>query len=243
MTYTQEAVEKEFADAGCKLLTHYINSKTRLNYIAKCGHEASTANLTAFRRKSCSRLCARCSPKKTYTPEEVHSYVESQGCELLELRQEGKYKVVHILCKCGHEHTLKFEKFCRGQGRICPVCSRPRGEGHANYNPELTDEDRLKNRDVWENVLWRNDVFKRDEYRCRRCNDAKGGNLEAHHLNGWNVSVAERFVLSNGITLCKTCHADFHHRYGYGSNTREQFLEWIKDDTEVTTETKESVAP
>lgn len=33
--------------------------------------------------------------------------------------------------------------------------------------------------------------------------------------------------VTNGITLCKSCHTNFHVKYGQGDNTKEQFEEWM----------------
>ena len=233
MKPTQLEIEKEFEAEGCKLISEYKNASSPLTYIAKCGHTTTCASIWSFRRKNSSHLCKECSPKKSYTPEQVKTYIESEGCHLVDLSIKNGYKVVTIVCQCGHEHTMTFEKFCAGQGRICPRCARPRGEKHANFNPNLSDEDRMKNRDVWENILWRNEVFSRDKYTCCVCGDARGGNLIAHHLDGWAENEDSRFDISNGVTLCSTCHKAFHSAYGYGRDTKAQFLEWRRDNTEV----------
>lgn len=207
-------------------MSEYKNVKTKLRYIAKCGHEAETSSFEAFRSPTCSKLCAKCSPKKTYTDAQVHEYVSREGCELLRLERIRGYKTITILCSCGHEHTLRFEKFCQGQGRVCPRCARPRGKAHANYNPELSDEDRMNRRDVWENILWRRDVFARDGYACQVCGKDRGGDLVAHHLDSWADFPESRFDINNGVTLCETCHKAFHRTYGFGGNTLAQFESW-----------------
>ena len=33
--------------------------------------------------------------------------------------------------------------------------------------------------------------------------------------------------LNNGICLCKKCHKEFHGKYGWGKNTKEQFDDFI----------------
>lgn len=53
--------------------------------------------------------------------------------------------------------------------------------------------------------LWREGVFKRDNWTCQLC-DKRGSNLEAHHKKGWAMFPILRYVLSNGITLCYPCH-------------------------------------
>lgn len=52
------------------------------------------------------------------------------------------------------------------------------------------------------------------------------GNLNSHHLNGWNIFPNERYDIENGITLCKFHHDDFHVKFGKGGNTKEQFDEY-----------------
>lgn len=60
-----------------------------------------------------------------------------------------------------------------------------------------------------------------------KCGSVK--NLQAHHLNSWNKFPDERFKLENGVTLCKSCHDDFHNKFGRGNNTAEQFRKYYEN--------------
>jgi hypothetical protein len=51
---------------------------------------------------------------------------------------------------------------------------------------------------------WRQAVFKKDGYRCSTCGAT--GYLEAHHVLSWAKHPDQRYVVSNGITLCRPCH-------------------------------------
>lgn len=56
---------------------------------------------------------------------------------------------------------------------------------------------------------WRSDVYRRDCYSCQYPNcTAKGfkSKIQAHHIKRWADFPELRFVLSNGITLCKVHH-------------------------------------
>jgi hypothetical protein len=59
-------------------------------------------------------------------------------------------------------------------------------------------------------VTWRNDIFVRDNYTCRVCNQ-HGERLNAHHIKPWAKYPESRYALTNGVTLCTTCHYDAHH--------------------------------
>lgn len=54
--------------------------------------------------------------------------------------------------------------------------------------------------------LWRKSVYKRDNFSCQwpGCNCKK--KLNAHHIKTWSQYPSLRFVVDNGITLCKDHH-------------------------------------
>ena len=103
---------------------------------------------------------------------------------------------------------------------------RFKGKNSPRWNPNLTNEDRVDGRDYPEYNEWRKAVYEKDDYTCQVC--GKKGGFNAHHLEGYNSNKELRTTLSNGVTLCKKCHDNFHHIYGKGNNTKEQFEEFRK---------------
>lgn len=105
------------------------------------------------------------------------------------------------------------------------------GKLNHNYNHNITDEERQVGRNYPEYKEWRQVVYKRDSYICQICGK-EGGNLNAHHLEGYTDNPELRTTLSNGITLCEKCHKDFHHQYGRGNNTGDQMEEFLERKNE-----------
>jgi 5-methylcytosine-specific restriction endonuclease McrA len=103
------------------------------------------------------------------------------------------------------------------------------GKNNPNWNAELTPEERDKRRDSAKSLKWRLAIYHRDGFACQCCGDARGGNLNAHHINDHKSHKDKRFDISNGITLCEPCHRGFHKAFGYGNNDAEQLAKYLAE--------------
>jgi len=77
-----------------------------------------------------------------------------------------------------------------------------------------------------ESKLWRESVFKRDDFICQKCKE-RGGTLHRHHILNFAQYEDLRFDTDNGLTFCKSCHHIFHKEYGQLNNTRKQLIDFI----------------
>jgi hypothetical protein len=241
-SYSYEEVFDIFLNGNCLLLeSKYKNSKQILKYLCECG-EISYITLTPFingtRCKNCGFTKSANSNRHTY--EYVKSIFENRNCILLSNEYINNKTKLHYICSCGNEDWSTFDSFVSNK-ETCEKCANKRksefhknemvyvrGEEHPNWDHSKTIEEREKNRWLSEQKVWRKQVYKRDNYTCQCCGDNKGGNLVSHHLDGYDWCKESRWDIENGITLCVECHSDFHHIYGYGLNTKEQFEEYME---------------
>ena len=56
-------------------------------------------------------------------------------------------------------------------------------------------------------ATWQRTVFERDGFACRICGRA---DIVAHHIEGWHERPDLRYVIENGVALCKSCHVRVH---------------------------------
>ena|SRR3990167_597147 len=94
------------------------------------------------------------------------------------------------------------------KSKMCHKC-RQQGERHPNWRGGITKE-RIK---IWRSLKyknWRKAVFERDNYTCQICGDKNGNGhnvfLNADHIKSFKHFPSLRFQLSNGRTLCVSCH-------------------------------------
>ena len=79
-----------------------------------------------------------------------------------------------------------------------------RGSSHWNWQGGITPESK-KERNKLEYKLWREAIFKRDNYTCVLCGETKKY-LNADHIKPFALYPELRLSLDNGRTLCIDCH-------------------------------------
>lgn len=228
--HTFEEVFEYFESKGCQLLeTEYINNKLPLRYICSCGN-VSKICYSSFLQ---GRRCQVCGGNKKYTYEEVYNIFKINGYQLISKEYNNNKELLDYICPCGHSSQISLTNFLRGIR--CNECYREnnKGENHPWWNPNITDEERTIKRSYNDYKIWRDSVLKRDNFTCQCCGDNTGGNLQAHHKDGYNWCKERRLDVDNGITLCENCHSldnnSFHKVYGCGNNTELQFITWINN--------------
>lgn len=208
-------VEFNSAKPKAKYCSHKCHGKTRDTKVDKkcvvCKKQYKTNNKKS---KYCSIECRNTGFKESFLGEKNPNFnsmeIKCTGCNKKILRNYSRIEN-NIFNFCSH----KCYKKNIGKHRVKELVW--------NYDTTKTDEERQDKRQYKDYENWREQIFQRDSYTCRSCGDAKGGNLVAHHLYGYSKYKELRTELSNGITLCNKCHKDFHKKFGYGNNTKEQF--------------------
>lgn len=140
---------------------------------------------------------------------------------------------VKVKCDyCNNEKEVAYQSYClhNHEGKCyCKSCSNSVlniGENNPNWNTNKTQQDREEDRKNLEYDSFIKRVLARDDYKCVVCGESHQ-DLNVHHLDGYNWCKEKRTDDTNGVTLCKKCHKNFHSIYGYGNNTKEQFKEWF----------------
>lgn len=111
-----------------------------------------------------------------------------------------KNRLSHLGRKYSKEHREAISNALKGRsnGRF--------GEKHPRW---IKDRNLVKGRQDRNNPeykQWRQQVWLRDNFKCKIANPDCEGRIEAHHILGWAEFPELRYQINNGITLCH-----FHH--------------------------------
>lgn len=110
-----------------------------------------------------------------------------EECSVTNNRVALRKKFQKLLCDKHYYHYMQHGKILWGDIRPTITTSEKRAKGTV------------------EHAKWRKAVFERDDYRCQICGE-RGGKLEADHIKPFKYFPKLRTVLSNGRTLCVSCH-------------------------------------
>lgn len=160
------------------------------------------------------RPCEEC--QTMFKPNQATSKYCSRECH-----HQGMRKAITLCCS---ECQTSFEacpsavKWAKERGSKKSFCSSDCSKKHhkkENHPSWLEDRNNLKNpkkslRESTEMQEWRKTVFSRDNWTCLWCGDRSRSKhkvvLNAHHIKRVADFPDSAFHLSNGITLCESCH-------------------------------------
>ena len=144
--------------------------------------------------------------------EQNEDYKQMQSEKLKQQWKEEEFKNAHVI--------MMYKRWEDEEYREAHS-----GENCHWYNPNLTEEDRQNRRIIEGYYEWTNEVKKQANWTCDICG-RHGGNMNAHHLDGYNWCKEGRTDITNGVCLCEQCHNEFHNINGRGNNTKEQYIEF-----------------
>ena len=193
-----------------------------------CGKEFKVI----LRRKNTAKFCSRKCIRNTWSKGTKGLFKPNSGSfkkgnkswnEGLTKKNDDRLK------NCGN-NISKAKKGCVSwnKGLKCPQISRANsGEKNCNWKGGITPIA-YKIRNSIEYKLWREAVFERDDWTCKKTK-IKGGVLRAHHIKNFAKFPELRFVIDNGITLSDKSHRKFHKIYGKKNNNQKQLKEFLSE--------------
>lgn len=193
-----------------------------VHFICTCGKEASITTPSLLKK---SALCYQCSHAgNRVTQETIQALLDTESATLVRqyLGEDQRTKVV-FKCKCGTEVDFSWNWINsaaskrKGIKPKCKVCSRREknlryGPDHPNWNPSLSEEERAIRVNRYRDAdfrMWAEAIKARDNYTCA-ISGIRGVELAAHHIHPWGTHKELRYSVSNGISLDRDIHREFH---------------------------------
>lgn len=196
---------------------------------------------------------------KRVTCEEIQSIAQSRNHNLISMEGYTcvKSRIKFFCFTCNNEFETSLASYKNSPKTGCPHCKKKKisvlhsnkivsektrkklseratgrkgslkgvyGEKHPAFKGTPARDFHNPSTDYY---IWREAVRKRCGRICFVTKSKK--DLVVHHLYGWNAYPELRYDITNGIVITKHVHKEFHDKYGYGNNTKEQFIEFLQE--------------
>lgn len=157
----------------------------------ECGKESLRESISMFNStlKGCFSCC------KIGSKNRLGTKWSDESRKKLSISLKGKHNSPNTQFKKG---MIPFNKGIKMLDRT--------GKNHYLWKNDRSQIEEGKKR--WyskEYAEWRQQIFTRDNFKCKINSDCKG-QLEAHHILPWIDYPELRFDINNGITLCHAHH-------------------------------------
>jgi hypothetical protein len=148
----------------------------------------------------------RTSPKTEFKKGVYQGFGFKPGSKLSE---EHKKKIGESLM--GHKTSKQTREKIR-QSHLGKRLFKNIGDQNGKWKGGVTHEhDLIRRTDKYKN--WRSEVYERDGWRCIECHQkCQAMEIVAHHIKSFADYPESRFEVSNGITLCRSCHLKIHQK-------------------------------
>ncbi len=203
----------------------YDENSNRKNAFVKCSICDNVESMVIKTIKSRPCYCSICYTrsglrKNRFIGQRFGKLVVKEFCNKRD--SEGRYLYL-CLCDCGRMKELSTQCFNKNQQSCGCLVGNSNKERY-----DLIPKSNRKTRDV-NGAIWRQ-LVKYIIHRDKKCILCDGEfKLTPHHLDGWNWCNEKRYDETNLVLICNYYHEDFHSKYLKGNNTKEQFLEYVKN--------------
>lgn len=114
---TIEFIREKFAERGYTLVSDvYVDSKTKLDYVCKNGHNHSIS----WGDLRSGYGCIYCAKRAKPTYEQVKESFDVKGCTLVSVKYTNADTKLDYICAAGHKHSIRWRDWLKG--KYCSKC-------------------------------------------------------------------------------------------------------------------------
>ena len=174
-----------------------------------------------------TRYCKTC--KKEFKPKARNvimgfGFYCSRSCAAKDRtgKKNSNYRegpIISVCVICGKEYKPANRERKR-PNKYCSV--ECRGIGYrSNKNPNWNGGHRSGRKGYKRDVDmgtkryrdWKDAVKERDNHTCKLCGTRDMPYSIAHHILSYNTNPELRYAITNGVTVCASCHSMVHHHF------------------------------